>query len=118
MHTWPSNSSSVADPHRLINRALAGLDVRGIGMPGSNGPMMDCPWRLNVRQVGAQPLLDRIETTPWVFGSAEAVDQRLQVRQAITGRAHWAQRRLPAMNLGRAAPPQPPQPGSARMGFS
>jgi len=54
-----------------------------------------------VRMFGTHPVPDHIETTPWVFGSEEAVDQMLKAWQEfLSQQGHWARRRPPGMNLG------------------
>jgi hypothetical protein len=90
----------ITDPHPIIDRTLEGLEMRGVSMPGPNGPIMGYQWRMKVRMFGTHPVPDHIEDTPWVFGSEEAVDQMLQAWQEfLSQQGHWAQRRPPGVNL-------------------
>jgi hypothetical protein len=91
----------VSDPQLIIDRAIEGLEMRGVSMPGPNGPVMGYQWRLKVRMFGTHPVPDHIEDTPWVFGSEEAVDQMLQAWQEfLTTQGHWRKGRPPAMPPG------------------
>jgi hypothetical protein len=92
--------SPLNDPNPIIDRAIEGMEMRGVSMPGPDGPVVGYQWRLKVRMFGTHPVPDHIEDTPWIFGSEEAVDRMLQAWQDfLTKQGHWAQRRPPAMKL-------------------
>lgn len=94
-HDSPAN-----DPNPIIDRAIEGMEMRGVSMPGPDGPVAGYQWRLQVRMFGTHPVPDHVENTPWVFGSEAAVDQMLHAWQEfLTRQGHWAQRQPPAMKL-------------------
>ncbi len=88
------------DPNPMIDRVVEGIEMRGVSMPGPDGPVVGYQWRLKLRIFGTPPYPDRDEMSPWVFGSEEAVDQILNAwQQFLTQQGHWAQRRPPGMKL-------------------
>ena len=97
-----TDPSPIDDPHPLIDRAIEGMEMRGVSMPGPNGPVMGYQWRLKVRVFATPTTPETVESMPWVFGSEEAVDQMLRAWQDYLGtQGHWARRQAPPpMKLG------------------
>ena len=96
----PAQDSPPNDPHPIVDRVVEGIEMRGVSLPGPEGPVVGYQWRMKLRLLGTHPVPDSIEMSPWVFGSEEAVDQVLQAwQQFLTTQGHWAQRRPPSMKL-------------------
>lgn len=92
--------SPPTDPNPIIDRVVEGIEMRGVSMPGPDGPVVGYQWRLRLRIFGTYPDPDRTEMSAWVFGSEAAVDQILGAwQQFLTTQGHWAGR-PPPMNLG------------------
>ena len=78
-------------PKPVIDCVIEGMEMRGVNMPSPSGPIAGYQWRLKVRWLATPQAADRIELTPWVFGSQPAVDQMLGTwQQFLTKHGHWA----------------------------